>query len=124
MTSKPCFTNAHLCFSATDCPHEIPAPRWNQAALSLCRKLSNHHRPRPMRKTASHSAAVSHVVVLVAGVMRASPSCAVDQVEPCRHDRFPRLVVAPVRLLDDEGHRPALGLLLVGVGDASLAHEH
>ena len=60
--SKPFLTKAHLCFSATDWPQAMPAPRLNQAALSLCQKLLNHQAPRPIRSTASQCSPLSQVV--------------------------------------------------------------
>src|SRR5689334_4887820 len=49
---------------------------------------------------------------------------AMDQVEAFGDDRFAGRVVTPDRLHDDEGHRAALALTLVDVGDLAFAHEH
>src|ERR1700730_14100065 len=48
----------------------------------------------------------------------------VDEVEALGDDRLAGRVVAPHRLHDDEGHRAALALALVHVGDLALAHQH
>src|ERR1700690_1836354 len=42
----------------------IPAWRLIHAVRFLCRKLSSHHSPRPMRRTAAHWGPVSQVVFM------------------------------------------------------------
>ncbi len=60
--SKPLPTTFHRCLEAMSAAQLIPACRLIHASRFLCRKLSSHHSPSPMRRTAAHWAPVSREV--------------------------------------------------------------
>src|SRR5271169_2362248 len=118
------------------CPKTLGCPASLAATSSWCIGLKSPEAPayltRSVRVSLCVSAGASSPTCTLSKDSLFSPivstSCrvlserlgAVDQVEAGGHDRLARLLVAPVGLGDDEGHRPALGLLLVGVGDLAL----
>src|ERR1700734_404758 len=115
------------------CPNTLGCPACWAATSSWCIGLKSPDAPAYFTR----SVRVSGCVITGAS----SPTCTsskdsffspivttslgpVDQVEAGRPHRLARRLVAPVGLRADEGPRPPLGLLLVGVGDGTFADEH
>ena len=71
--SKPLPTNFQRCLAAMSAAQLIPAWRLIHASRFLCRKLSSHHSPSPMRRTAAHWAPVSREVFTPARSSTARP---------------------------------------------------
>src|SRR5664280_3047235 len=114
--SKPVFTNPHLCFSATEPPHAMPAPRLSQAPRSLWRKLLIHHRPSPIRRTASHSAVVSQVEV-TAELLASRVARIRNGYDRCAHQPAPEHRAAAL------GERGQPLVAVLGPGHQLLGHR-